>query len=274
LYNEYTSKFYHAVFRPLLFASSHQSNPVYGLMSFFDSFSFYFSNLLSQNFLLIFFFIAIFFFIFNHDYKNFKITSVFIIFSVYWLYFTSIVNKQPRFVLVFVPYLAILSAYGFISLINFLKKQPFLVHIPSFLFLSFIFLFSVFGFFGHVGSLNVIDEQFGWRVNEEFPIVSEYYSLFNFSSSLPILTTDPLPVVYSDNLFIPFYFSVDEGISIYVTNRLRAKTVIFSDSSFICYNQDCNDKLDNLFFDINNRFDKSFEKKFGDRTYYIFSRKG
>lgn len=265
IYRKYTSKAYHAIFRPFILGFSHQANPLHAVQSFLNSTLYYCSILIEQNWLIIFIFIAIFFFIKNKDYKNHKTTTIFITLTIYWLYFTLIINKQPRFSLAFLPYLIILSAYGLHQLIKSTKKQEYYIKYPVYIILLLFTIFSI------SNSIDQINKEFEWRVNHEFPITSEFQKYFQHNLIQgSILTTDPVPATYTDHKYIPYYFSVNEGAQIYIQNRLKANAVIYSPSSFICYDKDCEKKQQDLFTDIQNRFTKVFEEQYNNRTYYIF----
>ena len=65
-----------------------------------------------------------YFFIFGKPTENNLIyMALLITVIIYWTYFTLILNKQYRFSLVFLPYLAILAAYGITSTLKFLKNN-------------------------------------------------------------------------------------------------------------------------------------------------------
>ena len=267
LYREYTTKAYHAIFRPIILSFSHQSNPLHAIPSFFQNTSYYLNHLINENFLFIFIFISLIFFFKTKEYKNYRATTLLIIATTYFTYFTLILNKQYRFSLIFLPYFAILSAYGITSLLNFLKNKRNYLKYPSYL------LFLIFAVFSIMQSVDIIDAQFGWRNNEEFPITTEFYKYFLERDPInSILTTNPVHSAYSDNKYIPFYFSVNEGTSIYISNRNKVGAVIYSPNSFVCYSQECEKKLNDLFFDIKKRFNLVFEGQYNDRTYYIFER--
>ncbi len=266
IYRKYTSKAYHAIFRPFILGFSHQANPLHAVPSLLDNISHYCSVLIQQNGLIIFIFIAIVFLIKNKEYKNHKATTIFITLSIYWLYFTLIINKQPRFSLAFLPYIIILSAYGIHQFIKLTKKQKYYFKYPIYTILLIFAILSI----SH--SVDQINEEFEWRVNHEFPITSEFQKYFQHNHIQgSILTTDPVPSAYTDNKYVPYYFSVNEGIQIYIQNRLKANAVIYSPSSFVCYDEHCEKKQQDLFTDIQNRFTKVFEKQYNNRTYHIFT---
>jgi hypothetical protein len=267
LYRPYTTKVYHAIFRPIILSFSHQSNPLHSVSSFFQNIYYYLNHLINENLLFVFLFISIMFFFKNKEYKNYRATTLLVTAMIYWVYFTLILNKQYRFSLIFLPYFAILAAYGITSVLEFLKnKKDYLKYFSYFILL-------IFAIFSIMQSVDLIDSQFGWRNPEEFPITTEFYKYFlNKDSINPILTTDPVHSAYSNNKYIPFYFSVNEGASIYIANRNKAGAVIYSPNSFVCYSKECEKKLNALFSDIRKRFNLIFEEQYGDRTYYIFEK--
>lgn len=267
LYRPYTTKAYHAILRPILLSFSHQFNPLHSIPSLLQNMSYYLTLLINENLFFIFIFISILFFFKNKEYKKHRSTALIIILMIYWSYFTLILNKQPRFVLVFLPYFSILTAYGMTSLLKVLNNQKDYIKYFSYIVLI------IFSGFSIMQSIDIIDAQFGWRGPEESQITIEFYNYFSDKDSIrPILTTDPVHSAYNDNKYIPFYFSVKEGATIYIENRNNAKAIIYSPNSFICYDTECEEKLRDIFYDIQKRFNLVFEKEYNDRTYYIFER--
>jgi len=248
------------ILKPLMDGVKHQSNIAVSvvikgnLQSYFYNFFYYLIELLKENILLIFFLLGIFFFFKNKDYNNKKITSLFIIFTLFLTYFTLIINKQIRFSLAFLPYLCLISSYGLLKTLNILKnKKKF--------FTILIILLSMI-------PITTIIEQQNWRTAEEPTIYSDFYK-FYFKTDSYVLTTTPTHIAYSDTKMIPFYNNVDDAVEIYTKNKEKAKIIIYSSEFYPCFDQICIDKKNWLFTDINSTSTLLFHQKY-DQDYYIY----
>lgn len=264
IYNKETSKIYHALFRPWILGMWHQSNPAESVLtgtfgSYLINIFYYIINLFKENTLLFFIIPGLILFFRKKLYRKEGISLVVVSFFVYLIYFTLIANKQVRFLIVFLPFAAIIAAYGFYHLFTHVKKDRWKVLIILFV------LVSIAG----VGSRDL--NYYEWRQKEDLPIVKEYYKYFEGKEIKgPILTTDPVPVAYVDAKFIPFYFSPELGYEIYDANKETSYATIFSLESFYCgEDAECKTKLKKLKNAIAQN-EEVFSKIYGDRNYYIY----
>ncbi|MBW2976311.1 glycosyltransferase family 39 protein [Candidatus Woesearchaeota archaeon] len=268
-YNKETSKLWHSLFRPWILGAWAQFNPAESVISgtlgsYLYNIFYYAAQLLKENTLMVFIIPGLIFIFRKKLYKKESLNFVMITLFLYFFYFTCILNKQTRFLVIFLPYAALIGAYGFYQSFVHTDKDRLRILIVIFVSISLIGIIS--------RDLNYYD----WRVKEEPPIVSDYYKFFAGKAVQgPILTTDPVPVAYADSKFIPFYFSVDLGYKIYMSNKDKAFAVIFSPESFYCAEEDggCNKKLKELSNSIENENELTFSEVYGDRAYYIYFNK-
>lgn len=270
MYGKETSKLWHALFRPWILGAWAQFNPAESVISstlgsYLYNIFYYVIHLFKENTLLIFIIPGLIFIFRRKLYKKEGFNFIIVAFFIYFLYFTSILNKQPRFLIVFLPYAALIAAYGFYYFFLHTKKDRIRILIVIFVIISL------------VGVISRDLSYYDWRFKEELPMVRDYYKFFvDEEIKGPILTTDPVPVAYVNAKFIPFYFSVDLGYNLYMSNKDSAFATIFSPESFYCVEEDeeCRKKLKELFNSIEDDNELIFSEIYGDRAYYIYLNKG
>ena len=235
---------YQNMFLPFFQAISHQSNVVYSIIngsvvSHVHNIFYYIFELLKQNllFLLGFFYV-----------KSKK--KVLIPFLLFIVYFTCIINKQPRFMLVFLPYLSIMAGYGFYYLLS--KRYKFLVVVSVILLV--------------VPSLVLISTQYSWR-NSHVPEINLLYTFFNDKQG-SVLTMFPVPTAYSDIKLIPFYNNVEDAINIYEKQKNNIDYILYSDEFYPCFDNKCYEIREGLFKSINNNH-LIFNLSYG-QNYYVY----
>ena len=146
---------------------------------------YYIIQLFKENTLLIFIIAGLIFIFKLKPYKKESFNLILVTFFVYFIYFTFIINKQVRFLIVFLPYASLIAAYGFYH--SFLKSKKDRIRI----------LIVVFVVVSLVGVISRDLSYYDWRLKEEQPIVKEYYKFFADKEIRgPILTTYPLPPFY------------------------------------------------------------------------------
>ncbi len=163
---------------------------------------------------------------------------VFVVLLIMFLYYVKIFNKQPRFSLVFLPYLVIVASVGVVYL---LKKWRYLASIC----MLFLLLFSI------RLDYNIVAERLE-PVNVEY---SEYYLFYKDNNvDGAVFTSDPLPAAYVDERFIPYYLAYDKKhFDRLVPNNdwevdEKIGAVIFTTNALPCKDDDveCLTKRDNI----------------------------
>lgn len=168
------------IITPLLEAFSHQNN-----YTFNQDFFFYFRTLAMFSLFTVLAVPGIY-----YAFKEKKYGLI--AFSLIPLaYFTSIINKQERFMLLFIPFIALLAVYGFYKMISPYKNSL----------ITFALIFLV------VLSAGISIAEIS---KTQFQNKAGYFGMFK-NNNLTILTSEPIFSAYSDNRFIPMYFDIYRG---------------------------------------------------------------
>ncbi len=273
MYRAYTSRLYHSIFRPLILGAWHQANPsesviVPGkILTYVYNYLYYLVTPIVQNPLLIFAFFGVFYYFRKKLYKKNKVTALFILFLVPFLYFTYIPNKQFRFLIQFLPLVCLLASLGFYTFYDGLsKRKAYALKVLTIAILISLLIVNISFFF--------------WRpASEPSVVVGLYRFISNNNIKGPVLTADPVFCVYSDNHIIPYYFMLDENIIVYNEweRSLKPEALVFTSSSFYCAENDaaCISKRDKLLNNILSNNTLVFNQTFySNNQYYIFRSKG
>ncbi len=230
-------------------ALKHQSSPIYIVKNPLLNLFYYPIYLFSENLILIFFLFSLI------KWKKIKI-HIPLIFLSFLLYFTLIQNKQLRFSLLFLPYLALLSSYGFFWFFERIRKSR-----------TLIFFFLIFTFLSFSLSIYFDFHQFHRFPVKEPEIVSEYYKFFPKNSV--ILSSDPVFVAYSDIKLLPYYNSIYTAEELYESYKDQAQFIAYNGNSFPCTNPECERLKEEFFNKIKKENELIFSKKY-EETKYIF----
>jgi 4-amino-4-deoxy-L-arabinose transferase-like glycosyltransferase len=245
MYHAITGTATDALLRPLIFGSHHQLNPLYP-----GEWWFYFTQLFMQNFFFVFAVVGI---IVSCVRKKYLFA---VLLALYFLYFTFIPNKQDRFLLVFLPYLVVFAALGFLFILKKTKHTIPLIILTFFVVVSFVV----------VVQQNTLDYE--WRSSIQHPMVDFFSKLDTFEG--PILTTTPLPAVYTNQLYIPFYENPFVALKIY-NKFYSVPTVVYSPQFFPCVDAMCQAKKIVL-FDMLRERRIAANATFGEYEYVVFTR--
>jgi len=160
---------------------------------FHQPLAFYFINLLKENFLVLFAIIGIIIILKQKDHKKLIILSTFLLF---FIFFNSIAHKETRFILVFLPYMYLITSYGISNILNLIKKK-------KNIFYSIIIL---------IGIIWLIPTIYQIRtpIYKEYPEFNDY--LENEYAKDGIWITNPLFIVNSNKkadelIYYPLYNS-------------------------------------------------------------------
>ena len=196
---------------PILMASEHQSTfvgNVYGL----DYFIFYPVALITSNLLFLFA-------LYIHIRKR-KILYALIPFIVFFAYFQIIPHKTERFLILLIPYLAILSAVGIVRFMDIPKKRIYNIAFT-------VFILAAISYVAFFGSYKTLD-----RFPHEKPeFVDSYHKFFeNIDFEGTIFTSDPVPAAYTDHKYLHFYASPAVGLMLLKETEVDA--YIYSPEAF------------------------------------------
>jgi len=235
---------------PLLTGILHQSNIAESvidgtLFSYIYNLFFYVVEFLRQNLLYGFFFLG-----FGKIRKSKIIIGISLLF---FIYFTYILNKQVRFMLIFLPFITMIAAnnlFSFLKKINFNKALIVLIIIavlPSFMMMH----------------------REHKRVSST-PYLKDFYTFFeNKEVAGDVLSTSPFPVMFSDIKIIPFYNNIEGAVFVYNQNK-DAEVIIYTTEFYPCFDEECYEKRDDLFESIK-KDRKTIYHDTLDQEYYIFS---
>lgn len=265
LYRHETSRMWHAIFRPILLAVSHQYNPA----EFVGQKFFYITQLSQQNFWLLFLIIGAVFYLTTKNYKKPGINLVATVFLAYFIYFNWIPNKQLRFSITFLPFICIFAGYGIFELVKRITKNGKYPGMERFI-LILIFLLSL------ILILPVDANYYLWRPATNPDIVAEFYGYFKDITSrenpVSILTSDPVPTAYIDAYFIPIYFSLPVAYLTYKNSSYDY--IIYSTGTYYCPSEDarCREQASSFSKLISSENELIFTKRYKTRTYYIYQK--
>jgi hypothetical protein len=228
-----------AIIMPLVRASEHQANiyqSVFYTLGSHDWWA-YLINVLyypliiaKQQFIVLLCLVALFYYIPARWYRNPDQNLIMISFLVYIIYLTWILNKQERFLPLFLPFVCILAATVLRAEMPLSWKR---LTARRILF-GMLFIGSLL-----CAALHIYSE---WRVAPSGePDIVSFYRYFDQSPiSGQIQTTDPVFSVYSNRKYIPVYDTMDPG-TLFV-NRWQqtepADAIVYCESAFPCFRGD------------------------------------
>lgn len=263
VYQTETSSLFDAVFRPLLFAKEHAQNYVNAVPNFLHNLIYYPLEIVRNNPLLSFSLVSIFFLFYSQEERK-KAKVLLMPLGIFLLYFTIIVNKQLRFAILFLPFIAILAGRGVFFLLDKLKKRS--IGAKKW---STVFLLVVGGI---LVSRNIL-LVYHFFPAEILPIETEYYSFFSAQNKTGrMLTTEPYFAAYSDGILaIPYYNNVTDAHEIYEKYKTNVDYIVWTTDFYPCTEEQCKQELAVLEKDIVKNNDLLYEKEWDGRKRTIWS---
>ena len=270
LYRDYTSNIFVAALRPFILAFSHQSNVNQILSENLFNILFYvhyFFNNFSVQFMFI---LGVLIFVAKKKFKEFNYLSLFIFFTVFLSYFTYIINKQDRFVILILPFITFFTVFAFQQTIDFFyknKKFNKLLIFAMVVILLLVFIKPV---------ISQDKEYYALRYSEPSQIVEEFYTFFNKNNvEGAVLTSDPTSAGYVDKLFIPYYFVLKDRPETYneFDSNKKIGAIIYVPKSFsACSPEDsvCSETKMEFFKYLKQNGKEIFHKQYFCDEYYIF----
>lgn len=179
------------------------------------------------------------------------------------LYFSIIPNKQLRFSLTFLPYFCVLCAIGASEAYAFFKNRI----LKVFIILLVVSLL--------ITAVLTDVKYFSWKTKAEPAIVPELYA--TLPPDKTVLTSDPVFSVYSNDKFIPYYYSAEIAVAKYDINFIydiylnQSDIIIFNTGSLVCIENDiyCTNSVETIKAKINkNKLIRKYD--YGSDTYYIY----
>jgi len=247
-YLVYNQLSYGGFLEPLILASKHQSS-VIGNVTGITSLLYYPYTIFITN-------VFIVFMLFSRRKGSYH---AWIPLAVFFLYMTIIPHKQPRFALLFLPYVMILASQGFVNVVDKIKQHRLLRTVVVFLLPAFLAYPAYFDF-----------QIFSRLPSEEPPFVADYY-MYDIEQG-HILTSDPVPAAYTDNRYIGYYNNITDAHEIIDANR-DISAVIYTQSSFPCMTYECNSSKRLLEQKIRKDRELVYNKTWWDDAKHIYVRK-
>ncbi|MBI5390933.1 glycosyltransferase family 39 protein [Candidatus Woesearchaeota archaeon] len=136
---------------------------------------------------------------------------------LFFIYLTIIINKQPRFSLLFIPLLVVLAGIGIEGLSRRFRKRQF-IGVSVILFLAFIPLSKI-GYLYQSSPASIEQTAFFQKIGSQYKT---------------ILTNDPRPTGVSDARFIPYYFEIETAAADYTAGRPQANAILYTPEAFPC----------------------------------------
>ncbi len=224
-------------------------------------FQFYILNLIKENPLILFSIIGIIIIIRQTiNKKDIKKTTILGPLIIFFIFFSSIAHKETRFIITFLPYLYMITAYGIIKTLNTLKNKKILYTIMIFLTLI-------------------------WVISEitqiKIPNYKEYDEFQDYIEKIPqnenIWITNPIFIVNSNKkpeelIYYPIYNS--KKIDKLKENIEKANHILIDTCDILpcqAYDEKCNEKNKELFKILKEKLSTSYkEEKYGCKQ-LIFS---
>lgn len=250
---------------------------MYSVGGFSANLFFYFTELAKDSLLLLFFIPGLLFALRKGDKskEGAGLLAVAIAVVIYMAYFTVIANKQPRFLIAFLPFAALLAAFWAKEAFSFMKGLHASFKLVFALLFSFLVVFSA--------ATAVKDNYIYYKslAASEPAVIGEVYRHFSGTSgtlkesttSAVILTSDPVFAAYSDSLFIPYYDNPDAALETYGKYSSKAAYVIYTPHFFPCgkFGDECEAKKRLLFGKISAGNSLVLNKTVDGRQYYVFA---
>ena len=223
-----------------------------------EPFWFYFVNLFKENVLWIFALFGIVFSFKNPGHKKFTILFSFL---VLFAFFNFIAHKEVRFMLLFLPYLCVLSSYGIFSVFDKIKNK-------KIVFSLFLLMFLIW-----IG-------QTAYQIKDNFALEADQYSVFQeYLGEVEgsIWISNPVFAVYSDKKIdeLVYYPTFNHDKFVFLKENLdKAENVLINTCDLYCepYNEFCLEDKAELVELLKNNFEIVFSEKEGKCESYIFKK--
>lgn len=247
-----TAVWWHAAFRPLLYGSTNVFTQ--NLSLYEHSWFFYVGELFWTLPIILFALIGVF-----ALKKTPKLIAPALTGVAMLIFFSAIINQQPRFILLALPCLFVLIALG-VQQASKWKKIPHAKKVA----ITLLTLFVVYAAVTAAVSAHSFPEQ-----PEE--LRTAYTFLQHNPVEGPVIVNDPLFGVYTHNKIIPVYYETLPRFR--ESLREEHDAVVFIPDMFPCYDthERCQEELTHVIDILTTQQKLVYEKEFWGRDYYIFS---
>ncbi len=266
-YKDYSATFFDAIFRPVLLAGTHADNAIHAVNSNWENIFYYVFQLVSNNPLLLLGFLGLFVALFSLSVDRSKALALFVPFVVFFVYFTSIVNKQPRFAVLFLPFLALFAGQLFSSALSFFSRGEIRKKLLL-LFLTFYLLWTFSLYDGFI-------EAYRFYPEKTLLIEQEYYLYFsnNAVTDTILLTTEPYFTAYTDSILAyPYYNNLTDAQELYARYNQSASYVVFTSDFYPCPDAACFEQISQLHEEIAATHTLVYSQEWNGQKKLIFKR--
>ncbi len=235
-YRNDTSILWHVLFRPWIMGLWHQNNPSESvltgtLLSRLYNVFYYPLNMIAQNLFLVFAILALVYWFSRKQYRNFRFNALAIVFIIFLAYFSCILNKQVRFSLMFLPFTAMLAAYGLSEAYSWLRRKRQRLALVIVIVLCLLQALAI--------TMAAISSGAGYLlknpVETKYDALAKFFTEHNISGT--VISTDPLPAAYLDNKLNPIFYSYDVLVKTFESDP-TAGTMIYYAEGIWCAEQD------------------------------------
>ncbi len=226
---------------------------------YYEPFWFYFINLFKENVLFVFALFGLALVFKKPDYNKFTILFSFLAF---FAFFSFIAHKEVRFILLFLPYLCILSSYSIFTVFNRIKNK-------KIIFSLFLLMFLI--WFGQTAY------QLRYNYGEQINQYAVFQNYLDKGVKGAVWISNPVFAVYSDKKIdeLMYYPTFNHDKFVFLKNNLlSAGNVLINTCDLYCepYNEFCEGDKIELISLLKNDFYEVFYNKENGCESYIFRR--
>ncbi|VVB61381.1 Dolichyl-phosphate-mannose-protein mannosyltransferase [uncultured archaeon] len=225
---------------------------------------YYFRELATQNLFLVFSIAGLAYLAKDRLWQIKEKAVVFITPLILFLYFITLNHKEARYVIIFLPYMFIISSFGFFEI-----KRRLGNYSPYGKAYSLVSLIIVAGILGGL----LIQDAGGARYVEGIPAFYRNISTVDFGKG-PVFSTTPGVGIYSDAQIKPIYYSLTYAQNNYEAMHNSSGFVVFNTCDFPCQDGDtiCPRQINSLVDGIKNNSKTIYYAKEGDCEHYILEK--
>ncbi|KHO44964.1 MAG: hypothetical protein QS98_C0014G0015 [archaeon GW2011_AR3] len=266
IYHGETAKVSHALFRPWILGIWHQENPAEAIHGIYANLMYYLFEMARQNFLLLLSIAGLILLARAKFWEDSNKTALMASFLIFFSYYTYIGNKQPRFLISFLPFVAILSAY---AILHFTRNQRILPAPPKFMPLL-VTIFVIAAISGAALNVPLVMDSANYNPGFKKGLNKAFA---NLPFGTKIITNTPVPAAYLDYLFVPNYYSQEGYYQAFATDQ-KAGGLVYISAGITCFRKDidCQNTDDEFLQILLQRFNLIAVLSDGERPYYIFSK--
>jgi len=221
--------------------------------------SFYFKNLFKENFLAVFSLLGFFFLFRKKAKKDYRKSSIFVLFLLFFVFYNLNIHKEMRFAITFFPYLYLITSLGLFELLAFVKERK-----------------------GPIIILSVLLLVLGCETFTQYerePRITRFDPFWEYVEDVEgtLWITNPVFVVHSDVLvdeLIYYSMSTMERFRGLTFKLFKADNLLVNTCDIPCFPGDepCEKGKEEFMQSVKDRFNVAYNDTFWDCELYIFRR--